>query len=296
MPTAASSSLTCSTRWTTIGQCHSAPAPVTLATEPALADPARAIYQGCIEETISHFQTHARTNAQARWDRWKSLGWLLLNTALPFVAEPLAVPVWAIQLESAFLELVGDQQPRSPGERIAALVEFLVNLALLLLNHAYRGIELERQESPRHVGSTSDLASKPLLPTLTNASPRQILDFSWANATRTLDTSQQQALAALRVQIPLGSLGEPIPSGPLQGLYLYQDRAWAALNGTVYQVEYDPGRQRPRIVDSKDGLSKGPWLRQDEAGRWRLTLACTCVVACRCTSGSKHCAPTTSRH
>ncbi|MBF8793730.1 hypothetical protein IRZ70_13020 [Pseudomonas monteilii] len=187
-------------------------------------------------------------------------------------AEPLAVPVWAIQLESAFLELVGDQQPRSPGERIAALVEFLVNLALLLLNHAYRGIELERQESPRHVGSTSELASKPLLPTLTNASPRQILDFSWANATRTLDTSQQQALAALRVQIPLGSLGEPIPSGPLQGLYLYQDRAWAALNGTVYQVEYDPGRQRPRIVDSKDGLSKGPWLRQDEAGRWRLDL------------------------
>lgn len=248
------------------------PSPATLATTPALSDPAHAIYQGCIDETISHFQAHARTSAQARWDRWKSLGWLLLNTALPFVPEPLAVPVWAIQLESAFLELVGGQQSRSPGERIAALVEFLLNLALLLLNHAYRGIELQRQETPNHVGPPPDLPSESLLPTLTNASPRQILDFSWANATRTLDTSQQQALGALRAQIPLGSLGEPIPSGPLQGLYLYQDRTWAALNGTVYQVEYDAGRQRPRIIDSKDELNKGPWLRQDEAGRWRLDL------------------------
>ncbi|MEW9905566.1 hypothetical protein [Pseudomonas putida] len=248
------------------------PAPVTLTREPALADPAHAIYQGCIEETISHFQAHAQTSAQARWERWKSLGWLLLNTALPFVAEPLAAPLWTIQLETAFLELVGGQQHRSAGERIVALVEFLINLALLLLNHAFKRVEVQRQAASQRAQTTPATTLPPALPTLTMSPREQILDFSWARPTRVLDTAQRKTLEALRADIPLVRLGKPIPNGPLQGLYLYRDRSWVALDDKVYQVEYDASRQCPRIVDSKDGLIKGPWLRRDEAGRWQLDL------------------------
>ncbi|HGY9625145.1 TPA: hypothetical protein ACOJM5_001497 [Pseudomonas putida] len=249
-----------------------APAPVTLAQEPALADPAHAVYQGCIDETISQFQAHAQTSAQARWERWKSLGWLLLNTVLPFTAEPLAAPIWTIQLETAFLELVGEHQQRSAGERIAALVEFLVNLALLLLNHAFKRIEALRQAASRRSRTDPATALLPALPTLTVSSREQVLDFSWANPKRTLDPVQRKNLEALCADTPLARLGKPIPNGLLKDLYFYKDRSWVALDDKVYQVEFDANQQCPRIVDSKDELVKGPWLRRDEAGRWQLDL------------------------
>ncbi|MBF8755789.1 DUF6543 domain-containing protein [Pseudomonas guariconensis] len=248
------------------------PAPVTLALEAPLANPAQAIYQGCIEETIGQFQAHAQTSAQARWQRWKSLGWLLLNTALPFVAEPLAAPIWTIQLETAFLELVGEHQSQTSGERIAALVEFLVNLALLLLNHAFKRIEALRQAASQRLQTDPALASLPALPTLTVSPPEQVLDFSWANPKRTLAPSQRDTLEALCADVSLAQLGKPIPSGLLKGLFLYRDSSWVALNDKVYLVEFDTNQQCPRIVDSKDEFIKGPWLRRDEAGRWQLDL------------------------
>lgn len=249
-----------------------APAPVTLAQEPALTDPAHAIYHGCIDETISQFQAHAQTSAQARWERWKSLGWLLLNTALPFAAEPLAAPIWTIQLETAFLELVGEHQYQSAGERIASLVEFLVNLALLLLNHAFKRIEGVREAASRGSRTDSATALLPALPTLTVSPREQVLDFSWATPKRTLDPLQRKTLDGLCADIPLARLGKPIPSGPLKELFLYRDRSWVAIDDKVYQVEFDANQQCPRIVNSKDELIKGPWLRRDEAGRWQLDL------------------------
>ncbi len=246
------------------------PAPASLSIEPPCLDPASALYKACVEETITQFSSHAQSSEQTRWARWQTLGWLLLNTVLPFAPESVATAGWIIQMESSFLQATSDR-PQNTSDRAATLVELLLNLATLLFAHARRRIDLQR---PLEAPTVDPLATPTVdqLPTLVSSAPDPLFDFSWSNPLFKLDSAQRQSLLALRAPYKVAELGPPISHGALQGLFLHEARTWVSLDSGVYEVQLDPIAQRQRIIDAANPDKPGPWLRHEESGRWELDL------------------------
>jgi len=248
----------------------SKPAPVTLSREAPVVDVARAIYEACVEEALHNFKERSASSDEARWQRWEELGWLLLNTVLPFVEGPVAEAAWLVQMETAFAHLVQANEDNQPGDRSADWIALLVNVAFLIFNHAMERMEQEHPlDATLPPGQQQALTPAPVVVT----SPTETrLDFSWAQPTLKLDSKQASALDKLRVDISVDTLGSAVPSGPMRGLYLHADQLYSRVEGKVYKVQIDTVSEQFRIVGAADGNALGPWLRRDEAGRWQLDL------------------------
>ncbi|WP_426809012.1 hypothetical protein ABOC32_23095 [Pseudomonas sp. WOUb67] len=247
------------------------PAPVTLSRETPTADVARAIYLACVEETLSNFREHSTSSDASRWQRWQELGWLLLNSVLPFVEGPVAEAAWLVQMETAFARLVEASENQPPADHSADWIELLVNVAFLIFNHAMKRME---QQHPLDAALPPYPHRTPTPAPVVITSPTETrLDFSWAQPSLKLDTTQAQALAELQAHVPVDALGSPVPTGPMQGLYLHADQLWGLIEGKVFKVKLDPHSERARIVGGADGNHEGPWLMRDEVGRWTLDLS-----------------------
>ena len=246
------------------------PAPVTLSREAAISDPAQAIYKACVEETLSNFKAQSTSSEATRWQRWEELGWLLLNSVLPFVEGPFAEAAWLVQMETAFARLVDAREQAQPGDRTGDWIELLVNVAFLIFNHAMQRLELEHPlDAAVPLGPLPPLEPAPVV--ITSTAEAQI-DFSWSQPSLKLDKPQTEALAALQATLSPAALGSPIPAGPIGGLYLSADQLWALIEGKVFKVQLDTLTDQVRIVGAADDRTPGPWLRRDEAGRWQLDL------------------------
>lgn len=246
------------------------PAPITLSREAAVLSPARAIYEACVLETLSNFKSQSASSAETRWQRWEELGWLLLNTVLPFVEGPLAEAAWLVQMETTFARLVDAEGQGSKGDRTGAWIELLVNVAFLIFNHAMRRQE---QEHPLHAVLPPGELNEPIPAPIVLTTPTQAqLEFRWAQPTLRLDSSQAKALAELQADVSTIALGPPIPTGPMRGLYLQADHLLVLLEGKLFKAQLDPTLDQMRIIGSGNDKSTGPLLRRDEAGRWQLDL------------------------
>lgn len=244
------------------------PAPARISEQPAVDDIGATIYQACVEEAISQFQAHSRSTSQTTWDRWQTLGWLIFNTLLPLARGTVAKAAWLLQMEVALADFAATDPQRNATAHRLALINLLVNVAVLLFSHAST-----RLYSSLHSETTTSQPTDTPLSALQDAPiPEPALDFSWARADRALSPEQSQALTALQVDMSTQQLGSPIPTGPLRGLYLHASKLWARLNGACYQVKLDEQTQQLRIVGATDSQLPGPWLRRDEAGRLQLDL------------------------
>lgn len=251
----------------------STPAPVSLSVEPALDDPGAVLYLACVNESIERFEAHSATTAQTRWASWKQLGWLLFNTLLPLAGGTLGKVAWLAQMEVALAEYVGTDTQRNPDEHQLAMVNLLVNIAMLLFSHSIFRLRLERGEEPEIAGAT------PALPQPAPAIPRQVpvvdvtpalLDFSWSRPDHRLTSEQRTALAALKADLAPALLGSPVPAGAWRGLYLHDTSLYTQLDGNVYRVAADSSGSQARIIGPN--MSQGPWLQRNEVGRWQLDL------------------------
>ncbi|WP_252091927.1 hypothetical protein [Pseudomonas sp. MWU13-3659] len=247
------------------------PAPVALSVEPAVASVGKALYDGCVSESIQRFAAQSTTTAQTRWNSWKALGWLLFNTLLPLAGSTLGKVAWLAQMEVALAEFVESDAQQNPTRHELALVNLLVNIALLLFSHSIFRLHLEQGQVPAvPAEAPSPVNPEPSLPLPTvTQTPGTQLEFTWARPGRTLSASQRTTLETLQATVTLNTLGEPIPAGTLQGLYLQGTRTFTVLDSKVYQVELVLP-QKLRIIGQD--LTPGPWLRRDEVGRWQLDL------------------------
>lgn len=246
------------------------PAPVTLSREAAIANPARVIYQACVLETLSNFKAQSASSAQSRWQRWEELGWLLLNTVLPFVEGPLAEAAWLAQMETAFARLFVASDQAGADNHTGDWIQLLVNVAFLIFTHTMKRQELDHPLDALHAPGQPDVSvSAPVV--LTRPTPAQ-LDFSWAQPTLRLDNNQARALAALRSDVSPTALGSPTPSGPMRGLYVHGGHLLVQIEAAVFKVQLDTTLDQLRIVGGEKDEKPGPLLRRDEAGRWQLDL------------------------
>lgn len=248
-----------------------APAPVRIAVSDALLAPAKGLYLACVNEAIARFSEHATSTAQARWDSWKSLGWLLFNSLLPLAGSTLGKVAWLAQMEVALAQYVNTDAERDPVQNRLTMINLLVNIAMLLFSHSMFRLRLEQHElveEPEPPAPAIPGQSKTAL-TQTRTRPTQ-LDFTWANPTQRLDTAQRAALAALQAEVKATELGSPIEVGALRGLHLHGASVYLLLDAKVFEVALDSVHDQARIVGPDS--SPGPWLRVDESGRWQLDL------------------------
>lgn len=247
------------------------PGPVTLSIENALADIGKALYDGCVSESIQRFQAQSSTTAQARWDSWKELGWLLFNTLLPLAGNTLGKVAWLAQMEIALADFVEADAENNPIGHELSLVNLLLNIALLLFSHSIFRLQLEqgvRVQVPSEEHVPVEQHSSTPLSVTTQSSPTR-LESSWAHPDRKLNAMQRAALEALQATIAPANLGKPVPTGTLRGLYLKGTGFFTLLENKVYEVELvEP--QRLRIIGPNG--AQGPWLHRDEIGRWQLDL------------------------
>lgn len=242
------------------------PAPVTLALTDAEQAPGKALYLACVNESIQRFAEHAASSAQARWDSWKELGWLLFNTLLPLAGSTLGKVAWLAQMEVALASYVEDDA--DPTRHRLAMVDLLVNIAMLLFSHSIMRLQIE-QASPSLASedpTPAQPAAEAVLPVIEH--DRSPLDFGWARADHRLDSHQRQALEALKASPTPAELGSAVPNGPMQGLYLYRNSFYALLDNSVYEVMHDDGLIR--LIGPQQ--QPGPWLMRDEVGRWKVDL------------------------
>ncbi|NIF18388.1 hypothetical protein [Pantoea sp. Cy-639] len=264
------------------------PPAVILALDPPPVDLGQALYLACVNESIARFEERSASTAQTRWEHWKTLGWLLFNTLLPLAGSTLGKVAWLAQMEVALAEFVETEPVRDPTRHELAMIDLLVNIAMLLFSHSLMRLRLE-QESILPTATLPVDPSTPATepePASTELVTRQNFNFSWSTPDRTLNAEQQGNLDKLQANLTLSQLGTPAPIGPFQGLYLHDSRFYAVLaherhpvvDGKIirvttrqaYEVRHDSERQQMRIIGPDQ--TPGPWLRQDELGRWALDL------------------------
>ncbi|HGM5579400.1 TPA: hypothetical protein ACKP22_001058 [Pseudomonas putida] len=246
------------------------PAPATLAREKALDNATTAIYEGCVRETLEQFQSHSSTTAQTRWKHWADLGWMLLESVLPFTEGAVARIAWLASMETALTQVVEGSTQDDKTQRNEALVQLLLDLASVVLHHA---ISRQALEVPAPTPSGSSPIATPQAPArVIPGKPATTLDFHWSTATLKLTATQRQALSELRAGLLAEVLGPPITHGPQRGLHVYEDEFWVVLEGAVYKVRPDMEQGRPRIVGGPQDELLGPWLQLDEVGRWHPDL------------------------
>ncbi len=247
------------------------PAPATVGTAGITGNVLEHLYRGCAEELVAKAEAQSISNSENRWMKYEELGWLMLNTLLPFANGPMATSVWMLQF---FVSLQSDlQQPEASdkGEQQAML---LFNLALMLFS--FRS-EPPLLDTPEGVG---ERVNEPVLPlrvvdssiqSAAGAWPGKVsasLDFSWTSIRQDLSGAQRKALDAYRVDLSAEQLGQAIPNGLRQGLYMHNERLWARVEGSVYQVAVS----EDGVQVTNELAQPGPWLRQATPGVWTFDL------------------------
>ncbi len=215
------------------------------------------LYEACARELIERARRETLSNSESRWLAYQELGWLMLNTILPFFNGPLVKAAWMLPL---FSSLRGVLSETKGGGQPGDLQQLLLSLALLLLPESESSLPLDSTSVPE--GSSEAVSIEPARVDLPQA-PRWS-GFGWGS--NVLTVAQREALAGFRREVSAQQLGQPMGAGAFHGLYQYQQQWWASIDGVIYQLSFtDDG---PRLIDTAGKL--GPWVRADAQGAWHL--------------------------
>ncbi|PRA54940.1 hypothetical protein CQ065_25610 [Pseudomonas sp. MYb187] len=245
-------------------------APSTLAEEALGENMLGQLYLSCARELVALAEAQSVSNSENRWIAYEELGWLMFNTLLPFFNGPVTVSAWMLQFFASLQSELQLPEAQEDGERLAVL---LFNVASILFTFRNEPPLLkapsrapENNETLVPMRLVDDAVER--APSSPSAASLAGLDFSWSSARPGLTSAQRTALEPFKAELTLGRLGEALPHGPRQGLYLHADHLWASVDSNVYEVAIT--EDGTRIVDGQGQL--GPWLRQQTPGVWAFDL------------------------
>jgi hypothetical protein len=259
------------------------PAPATLTGVAVEGDLWTALYHQNVAGLQAIADRQSVSNEESRWLGYRELGWVLFNALLPLFGGPLATAGWVLQSLKIFADGFEGQLRNDPQAASSALMEFFFNAAFVLFGHSLeaRAKGVDRLTKPLLEGGEwrdpieglaapvpvpVDSVASQVLVTAHRPVALQALDFSFQAAGRQLSAAQRQSLATFAV--PAGDFGSPIPHGPAQGLYLLAEQWYGLIDTAWFALAREDGELH--IIDLNDPSRRGPHVRRDEAGRWRI--------------------------
>ena len=109
--------------------------PLTLGQDAVKGDLHRALYNANANALVTLADRQSVSNAEARWATFKRAGWLIFNSALPFLGRTAGIAAWIWQIMDQMQNVADAQQHPEQQSTWAALVELLLNLGTALTLH-----------------------------------------------------------------------------------------------------------------------------------------------------------------
>lgn len=229
------------------------------------------------------------SNSESRWAIVMEGAWLLFNTLLlPLVQGPAMLVGWFMVLVGSLAQDLAGLDSDDPTTRELALIDLLLNTAMVLLHAASpstrplaqpraqeHALHLETWRRPAglpHAPSTAVVRHGPVaLPGEPPATGHTALDFSRSLASPTASAKLLKALVEVHVPWP-DTLPAPQPSGAFKGLYRIDETWHASVGGLLFQVSVVPGFSEVYLVHPQHPQRPGFRLINDGQGHWRLDL------------------------
>lgn len=229
------------------------------------------------------------SNSESRWAIVMQGAWLLFNTLLlPLVRGPAMLVGWFMVLVGSLAQDLAGLDSEDPTTRELALIDLLLNTAMVLLHAASPQArplpEPTARDHALHLETWRRSASLPpsqraaavrhgavALPGEPPASGHTALDFSRSLASPMAGATLLKALLEVHVPWP-ETLPAPQPSGALKGLYRIDGTWHASVGGLLFQVNVVPGFGEVYLVHPQHPQRPGFRLISDGQGHWRLDL------------------------
>ncbi|WP_228533443.1 dermonecrotic toxin domain-containing protein, partial [Pseudomonas sp. UFMG81] len=215
------------------------------------------------------------STAESRWALFTQGAWLLFDTASLLVRGPVGVLLWVMQGVTSLANDLEALRGESGFERSAAVVDLLLNFAMVLMHARLPGAAQQLAERPPRplldAGATPRTQGMPFeaaaLDTLTAGNvPERMLDHAFVGGENFngLSSMQRATLKRLRSTVSLAGI-KPVASGSAAGLYEVKGDYYLSLGGDVYRVRRGEG-----VFDlvGPEG-EQGPFIRR-VGGRWQL--------------------------
>lgn len=110
--------------------------PLTLGQDTIEDDLFSALYDANANALITLADRQSVSNAEARWATFKRAGWLIFNSALPFLGRTVGVAAWIWQIMDQLQNVVDAHEHPEQQSTWAAFVELLLNLGTALTLHS----------------------------------------------------------------------------------------------------------------------------------------------------------------
>ncbi|QOY69367.1 DUF6543 domain-containing protein [Pseudomonas sp. OST1909] len=230
------------------------------------------------------------SNHESRWAVVMEGAWLLFNTLLlPLVQGPAMLAGWFMVLVSSLEQDLSGLDSSDPTTRELALIDLLLNTAMVLLHATAPSDRSPRplsepsaQEHALHLETWHRSAGLPpaqeapivrhgpvSLPGEPPATGHTALDFGHSISSPHAGAKLLKAL--LDVQVPWPTpLPSPLPHGVLKGLYWIDGKWHASFGGLLFQANVVQGFNEVYLVHPDHPQHPGFKLVSDGQGHWRL--------------------------
>ncbi|MGY2373624.1 hypothetical protein ACW9IB_03880 [Pseudomonas sp. SDO524_S393] len=135
--------------------------PLALGQEAIEGDLPGVLYDANANALITLADRQSVSNAEARWATFKRAGWLIFNSALPFLGRTVGAAAWIWQIMDQLQTVVDTREHPEQRSTWAALAELLLNLGTALTLHSVT------RTTPRRLtpGNTVVVPKQPSPPT-----------------------------------------------------------------------------------------------------------------------------------
>lgn len=223
------------------------------------------------------------SNAENRWAHFKTLGWLIFESLLPLVTGPAATAGWLVQLAVSLKADLAALAQSDGQDKSFAVADMLLNLAAVLMHAGRITTGLQNAEPVAQLSIETEgfeysverpASPTPDLPIVENhglpSEQHPQVDLSvttntWATPRSPYSRAQKAILDSFALEKP-ADLGEPVAQGRNKGLYRYNDKWHALVEGQFFRVSIEEGVVL--IIDPVDNPRPGPFLMSDGRGRW----------------------------
>ncbi|MGU9857857.1 hypothetical protein [Pseudomonas sp. LF245] len=247
--------------------------PLLLSQDALQGDLLSALYDANANALVTLADRQSVSNAEARWATFKRAGWLIFNSALPFLGRTVGIAAWIWQIMDQLQNVVDAQEHPEQQSTWAAFAELLLNLGTALTLHSVtrstprRPPQTKPLAPPRQPSHSAPISIIKLPPIAADALTTHDRPLYASGAINRTPLRLATVLDSFKVNKP-DTLGEAnSEAGSYQYLYRSGPDWYAPVGQRWFKVRVDENED-VQIVDPMRAERTGPLLIHNNAGQW----------------------------